>query len=183
MATSKEEMNGFPNLEREPITLDDLPDRPSPIELARAYATIVIAWFGQWPKVVDALHWLYGRCMGIELSIDKAHKEVMSELKDIRVQLGIHREKLPSLSEYHPENTHGGGIRVTQEAWQAVQLKMQEQAEEKIAGDARVAGANDALATLDAANKKLRERIAFYVLLAGAIGGGLKWLASVFHLF
>lgn len=77
-------------LRAEPAPLPELPDHPTPLELARAYVALAIAHQGQWPVVVEALHELHGGHLGLRattealqrfgealrLSVDALHQQL-----------------------------------------------------------------------------------------------------------
>lgn len=66
MSASQPTANGFEveDIRTEPVPLPELPDHPTPGDLARAYGSVVIVWSRYWPKLAEGFHWLYGVVMG-----------------------------------------------------------------------------------------------------------------------
>lgn len=82
---------GWPELPKEPPTLEELPDDATPIELARAYAQGFVAFAPLWRKSVHALEFLFGLGMGTKAALERLEDTVASlaiPLPTMRPQLG-----------------------------------------------------------------------------------------------
>lgn len=84
--------NGWPErLRAEPVPLPELPDHPTPAELARAYGTVVVLWSRHWPMLVEAFQWLYGVFIGRAAAIDTIDERLA------RIELQLVVSKLPPM--------------------------------------------------------------------------------------
>jgi len=200
--------DGWPKLDREGPPIERLTPHASYPELARVYATIVVRWRQtDWPKVVDALEWLHGAVWGMREQIHRdleawrqaLVQEQRAHLEELRGSLQAELAKrppsvrppprAPDMDQFRPEQTIGGGIRVTDEAWQAVQAKLGELLEDKEEADrlrdiaqAEARGAQAALAQLATAGEKRWISVLRWLTVLGAICGLLAWLiAHIWH--
>jgi hypothetical protein len=192
---AQEDPRGFPVLDRDEMTLDELPPRPSPLQLAQFYASIVALWYRQWPRVVDALHWLRDTHARAHVAHEENRDAVISEIRELREQLvrtGQMRKPLPSLSNLGAEITHNGTVRLPPEAFEAIQTKLAELEAKATAAEnqeklekARAEGATAALATVTQAaaarNALFWRWLPIALTVLGLVGAFVGWLLT--HVF
>lgn len=179
---------GFPELEREPIALDEMPDRATPLELARAYGTIAVSWHRLWPQVVDALNWLHGAWIAVDAKYERIHEELREIHEELRKRnTPSMRPRMPSLSSFGPESTIGGGVRFEAPAWEALQrqvAELEDQVEDaqrqKIASEAEARGAQSAISALNSASDRRQRKVLFWISVAGAAGTAIGFIVQHF---
>lgn len=99
------------------------------------------------------------------------------------------RRRLPSLTEYNPEHTPMGGIKIDPWAWEALQQRILDQDIAAAAAKARAEGAAEALAKVQAdasasekaAEKKFKKWMKIAAFVATTGGGALGWI--IHHFF
>ncbi len=154
MTDPRVDANGFPHLERDPAPIPELPDHPTPLELARAYGSVTLAWYRQWPRIVDALQFLYGAVMGAKGEAEAARREAHA------ARLAAQgRALLPSMHEYNPDLTPAGGIRVSPDAWTALQHRLAELDAARKTAEDESRGAQKALEKVEERQKKRRDSL------------------------
>lgn len=160
-------------LRDEPAPTPDLPDQPTPLELARAYAALALAYRSQWPLVVEGLQYLHGALLGTKGTVERIERRMTGTPEP-------HRPPLPSLSEYTPDLTPAGGIRIPPAAWEEVRVRLADT--ERALADALQAEklARAVEVALEAKAKRQRERVVFYVTIGTAVGGLAAWLLTHF---
>ncbi len=70
VARNGEYEDGFPKLERELPSMPSLPPSATWEDVARGYGTFAASQGQQWPRLVDAVHWLYFLSIGFRTSLD-----------------------------------------------------------------------------------------------------------------
>jgi hypothetical protein len=90
------------------------------------------------------------------------------------------RGKLPSLSEYNPDYTPAGGLRLDQDGFQKLQEKIAAQDRRAELAEAKKKGAEEALAALEVGAARFRTRVLFVIAVATPVAGLLGWLAHQF---
>lgn len=175
-----EDLEWHERLRLEPASTPVLPDHPTPLELARAYASVALAYRQQWPLVVQGLQFLHGATLGAKAAVERVERRLKGEPEPAR-------PKLPSLSEYNPDLTPAGGIRVDPHAWEAVRRQLADQQAALDAAEtaaavaaAREQGAEEARSALEAKSKRFRDWVLFAFAVGGPLLGALVWALTHF---
>jgi hypothetical protein len=165
---------------------EDMAERPRRVPLHVATPGRDDAPWQVAQKATDAIVALVPRVNELSEVAERVEIAVLAMPTTIRAIVReelVGRPRLPTLSEYNPDLTPAGGIRVSPEAWEAVQRRIHEQDEDRKLADAHAAGARQALAELAAQNDRFRKRITFVIAVGSPTLAALAWLAThLFHL-
>lgn len=79
--TSRHDVNGGAHwterLRAEPSPLPELPDHPMPLELARAYVALALAYRADHPVLVEAVHELHGGVMAAKAGVERLEQRLV----------------------------------------------------------------------------------------------------------
>jgi hypothetical protein len=85
--------------------------------------------------------------------------------------------KLPSLSEFHPEQTPAGGhMMISPEMWQALQQRIADIDHEKAIEEAKTLAVKTAMKELEEKGDKTRARLSWLIGIATVVAGALGWI-------
>lgn len=106
MVASRESLNGdvWPELPSSTPDLPKLEARPTPLELAQAYATLAVHHGQLWPRVVLALEYLRGHLIGAKGEAAKASDEVRKLREELQGQRLSRELGLPSIRPEAPSS-------------------------------------------------------------------------------
>jgi pimeloyl-ACP methyl ester carboxylesterase len=85
-------------LHAEPAPLPELPDHPTPLELARSYGSLAMAYASQHPVVVEALHDVHGVGLGNRAILERIEKTLWNRAPGIAPPLPPMRDPLDTQS-------------------------------------------------------------------------------------
>lgn len=182
-------LDGFPDFDVEAPTLPELPPGATPLQLSRAYGTAVTAWYHRLKVIGEALYWLRGVYHAIHAKVGSIDVKLDQVLNAFERERRAMRQKLPSFSSLDPEQTDGGGIRISQDAFKALQLQVAEHDEAleaaeraRVAAEARAQGSAAALADEEKRSTRRLQLLSATLGVLGIVGGFLAWaLANLRH--
>jgi len=184
-------LDGFPDFDREPPTLPELPHTATPMQVARAYGSAVAAWYERLKNLAEAVYWLRGVFHALHGKVDAGFSGLDAKIGRVEAKLDAAleqrapRKALPSFSDLEPEQTANGGVNISALAWSALQERVAEHDElleaaeaAKVTAEARAQGASDALASIERQSDRRLKYLAAALGVLVAVGSILAWVLT-----
>lgn len=167
---------GWPHeLDDDPPELPPLQDRPTYRELAEAVGSALIA-DRQWrPKATQAFRYLRDGLQQLRTDMNERFERIETMLAG-----KLPRPRLPSLTQYDPDLTPAGGIRIDSKAWEAIQERLGAEEMARKGLEARLSKADAEAAGYERALDHLKKRILFWIAILVPASGLVGWLLTHF---